>query len=113
MRIKRTEPPRRFRVGLKEQIEILDCAKITLAPHEQVTFVMPSGKEHDFGARSWGYYATPSINDRLKKQGFKTALVKNALGKYFVFIVDVEKMDEFQQYLVEEKHELAEWLDER
>ena len=34
-----------------------------------------------------GYYATPSINFRLRKNGFKTALIKQN-EKLFVVIVD-------------------------
>ncbi len=73
----------------------------------------PSGKEYDFAAKSWGYYATPSVNGRLVDQGFKTALVKNRIGKYYVLIVDIEHLSKFNDYLATEESDLVEWLDER
>ncbi len=113
MRIETTNPRRVFRVGLRRQIDISDCGRLYLERDEQVTFVTPAGKEHDFVAKSWGFYATPSINGRLADQGFKTALVKNSFGKYYIMVVDLDKMAEFNAYLEIERHEIAEWLDER
>ena len=113
MRFERTDPVRVFNVGLEGQIDISDCGRVYLEQDEQVTFVTPSGKEHDFVAKSWGFYATPSINGRLVDQGFKTALVKNSFGKYYIMVVDPDKMTDFNAYLETERHEIAEWLDER
>lgn len=113
MRFERTDPVRVFQVGLDQQISISDCGRVYLEPDEQVTFVTPAGKEHDFVAKSWGFYATPSINGRLADQGFKTALVKNSFGKYYIMVVDPDKMADFNAYLKIERHEIAEWLDER
>ncbi|MBM3836654.1 MAG: hypothetical protein FJ398_01620 [Verrucomicrobia bacterium] len=110
MKIDRKEPPRRYQVG---RVQISDCATIRLEPDEQVTFVTSSGKEHDFTAKSWGFYATPSVNARLVKQGFKTALVNNPQDKMFVVIVDPERMDEFEAYLRQEQGQVIEWLDQR
>ena len=113
MRFERTDPMRVFQVGLDQQISISDCGRVSLEPDEQVTFVTPAGKEHDFVAKNWGFYATPSINGRLADQGFKTALVKNSFGKYYIMVVDPEQMVDFNAYLKIERHEIAEWLDER
>ncbi len=113
MRFERTDPVRVFQVGLDQQISISDCGRIYLEPDEQVTFVTQAGKEHDFVAKNWGFYATPSINGRLADQGFKTALVKNSFGKYYIMVVDPDKMADFKAYLKIERHEIAEWLDER
>lgn len=113
MRIETTTPPRVFQVGLRKQIDISDCGRVYLEPDEQVTFVTPAGKEHDFVAKSWGFYATPSINGRLADQGFKTALVKNSFGKYYIMVVDADQMDDFNTYLEIERHDIAEWLDDR
>ncbi len=113
MRIETTNPRRVFQVGLRRQIDISDCGRVYLEQDEQVTFVTPSGKEHDFVAKSWGFYATPSINGRLADQGFKTALVKNSFGKYYIMVVDPDKMADFNAYLEFERHEVVEWLDER
>ena len=84
-----------------------------MAPDEQVTFVTSSKKEHDFCAKPWGFYATPSINGRLVGQGFKTALVKNSFGKYYIMVVDLDRMDAFEAYLEEEEQQVQQWLDER
>jgi len=113
MRFKEKKPPRVFEVGATAQIEIKDCGDISLEAGEQVTFVTASGKEHDFAAKSWGFYATPSVNGRLKDQGFKTALVKNAFDKFYIMVVDVNEMNAFEDYLSEESNEVVEWLDER
>ena len=42
-----------------------------LRNNEQLTF--RNGKsEYDVAKKNWGYYATPSINNRLKKFKFRT-----------------------------------------
>lgn len=107
------EPPRQFRVGLDQSIEVSDCGRVHLEADEQVTFVTPTGREHDFVAKSWGFYATPSINGRLAQQGFKTALVRNSQGRYYVLVVEEDRIEDFHEYLRIERQELCEWLDER
>jgi hypothetical protein len=103
-----------FRVGINQQIEMVDCGRVCLEANQQVTFITSSGKEHDFAAKGWGFYATPSINGRLRDQGFRTALVRSALsGRYFVLVIEQELMAEFHAYLEAEKLVVAEWLDER
>ena len=113
MKMNPKNPPRKFRVGEHKQIEISDCASIELSADEQVTFVTPSGKEYDVARKSWGFYATPSVNGRLVKQGFKTALVKNAFGQCYVMLVEPEKMEDFKKYIQQENSQVVEWLDER
>lgn len=113
MKFSLKNPPRVFRVGAEGHIEISDCGDIELEANEQVTFLTPSGKAHDFAAKSWGFYGTPSVNGRLKDQGFKTALVRNAFGKIYIMVVDENEMQAFTSYLAEEKNDLLEWLDER
>ena len=94
-------------------IEIADCGAIHLDADEQVTFITPSEREHDFVAKSWGFYATPSVNGRLKRQGFKTALVRNPAGAYYIMVVEAERVAEFLDYCNGEGQEVQEWLDER
>ena len=113
MKFIENQPPRKFKVGGGQNIEILDCGKILLESNEMVTFVTSRKKEFDFTAKDWGFYATPSINGRLLNQGFKTALVKNQFNKYFIMVVNKEMTDRFFKYLVEEKSELIEWIDEK
>lgn len=107
------QPPRSFRVGLAGQIEMHDCGRVRLQADEQVTFVTPAGREYDLAAKSWGFYATPSVNGRLKDQGFRTALVRNLLGRYYVMVVDAQRIEEFHAYLREDRQQIVEWLDER
>jgi hypothetical protein len=113
LKINEKKPVRKYRVGLEKQIEISDCGSVGLESNEQVTFVTQDGKEYDVAAKSWGFYATPSVNGRLKAQGFKTALVRNSQGKIYVMLVDPTKMKDFEAYLAEEKQIVEEWLDER
>jgi hypothetical protein len=112
LKITPLEPPRRFVVGVGS-ITISHCADVELASDEQVTFVTPTGKEHDFVAKSWGFYATPSVNGRLLDQGFKTALSRNAAGRYYVNVVDMDAIGDFLAYVAAEQSEIVEWLDER
>lgn len=113
MKIERKEPARKYFVGAEPQVEISDCGNVHLEADEQLTFVTPSGKEFDFCAKSWGFYASPSINGRLASQGFKTALVENALGRVFLMAVEPEKMEDFLAYIKKESNRVLEWLDER
>ena len=112
MKIIKKEPPRVYRVGEGMKIAISDCGCIYLDPDEQITFVTVSGKKHDFTAKSWGFYATPSVNQRLVDQGFKTALVKNQSGRYYIMVVDTDYLSDFKAYLETEKNEVVKWLDE-
>jgi hypothetical protein len=102
---------RKFKVN--ERVEISDFGKIKLDHNEMVSFVTESGKEYDFTAKNWGFYASPSINERLVKEGFKTALVKNTMGKYYIMVVENDKLKEFNEYLKIEENFLVEWLDEK
>ena len=113
MKFFENSPPRKFKVGLDESIELKDYGKIFLEDSEQVTFVMENGKEHDFTAKSWGFYVTPSVNGRLKKFGLKTALIKNSFEKYYVVVVDPQKMEKFEDYLKNENQTVVQWLDEK
>lgn len=106
-------PPRKFNVGIQNQVEISDCGKVELEANEQITFVTSSGREHDVAAKTWGFYATSSVNGRLVDQGFKTAFVRNSIGRYYVMLVDRKRISEFEEYLRSEKQVLDEWLDER
>lgn len=113
MKFTENNPPRKFTVGKYVPIELSDCGKIELAPDELVTFTTESGAEYDVGRKSWGFYATPSVNGRLASFGFKTALVRNAANQYFIMLVEQEKMTEFQEYVQQEHSDIVEWLDER
>ena len=60
---------RKFTVGLSK-IKLKDCGSIYLKKNNQVTFRYKKS-EYDVCKKDWGYYATPSINGRLKKFNFR------------------------------------------
>ena len=73
MRVELRDPARPFRAG---SLELRDCAAIDLDPLEQVTLVTPSGGEYDVARMPWGFYATPSLNSRLRSFGLRAALAR-------------------------------------
>ena len=111
MKFKEIIPSRTFEVGRDKSIEIADCAQIELAPNEQITLKTESGSEYDITRKSWGYYATPSVNGRLKCFGLKTALVKSPAAKFYILLVESGKEEEFQKYLKMEELKIICWLD--
>lgn len=113
MKMDFSEHPRLFRVGINKQTEIHDFGKLFLESNEMITFVNESKKKYDFVSKDWGYYATPSINGRLKNEGFRTALVKNDQGRFYIMVVDTLRLESFYSYLEEDNQKIIEWLDER
>jgi len=103
------EEPRVF--GVKGH-ELKDIGKIFLNNNELVSFKTKSGKEYDFVAKDWGFYASPSVNSRLIKEGFKTALVVNENEQVYVMVVESDKMDIFHKYLADNQNsKIICWLD--
>ena len=113
MKIKTKSPPREYYVGTNKNITIKDCGTISLLDDEQITFLTSTKAEYDICKKSWGFYATPSLNSRLLKFNFKTALVKNSKEQVYIMIVEKNKLSEFFEYLKNDKNELVEWLDEK
>lgn len=111
MKLVLIDPPRKFKVGKEGKITLSDCAHIVLSPDEQVTFKTESGKEFDVARKSWGYYATPSLNARLASFGLKSALVKSPENKYYIFMLESGKEKEFDDYIQDEGHKIIHWLD--
>jgi len=105
--------PRKFKVGLNKDIVIEDCGNLNLDFNQQITFLTNDNKEYDVCRKSWGFYATPSVNSRLLKFDFKTAIVKNSQGNIYVMIVEKNKIEDFYEYLDKDKNEVIEWLDEK
>ncbi|MFQ5651438.1 MAG: hypothetical protein ACE5IY_16000 [bacterium] len=103
------DTPRVFTV---KGFDIYDRGKIHLEPQEMVTFRTASGRECDFTATSWGFYLAPSLNSRLRKQGFKTALVTNEHNQLFVNAVEEDKIEAFESYLQANQNKIICWLDE-
>ena len=111
MKFKKNKVPRPIVVGIKKKLIIKDMGTVYLAPNEQLTFITESKKKYDFARKNWGFYATPSINSRLKKEGFKTALVKNPLNRIFVMVVEREKISKFRKYCKDHNQKILFWLD--
>lgn len=110
MKIKFSKNPRIFEV---KGHKVKDYGKIYLNDGEMVSFVTKSGKECDFAAKDWGFYLGPSVNSRLKKEGFKVALVLNELGQLYVHAVDKDKVKNFKSYLkANQNNKVICWLDE-
>jgi 2-polyprenyl-3-methyl-5-hydroxy-6-metoxy-1,4-benzoquinol methylase len=104
-------PPREFETGRGEPIRIKDCGRMELAPNEQITFITESGTEYDVARKSWGYYATPSLNGRLLNFNLRAALVRSHIGKYYLFLVEKGHEAELARYVKLEQNELIRWLD--
>ncbi len=111
MKFKKNKVPRPFVVGIKKKLIIKEMGTVYLTPNEQLTFITGSKKKYDFTRKNWGFYATPSINSRLKKEGFKTALTKNPINRIFVMIIEKENMLKFKKYCKDHKLKILFWLD--
>ena len=101
MKLKINKKSRKFKVGIKKTI-LKDLGKVYLNNNEQLTFINKKS-EFDFVKKNWGYYATPSINKRLKNFNFRTFLTQNFLKNIFIMTVHKEKIKEIKKYLKEDK----------
>ena len=91
---------------------LLDCGSIELESNEQVTFTTSNGREYDVTRKSWGFYATPSLNGRLEQFGLRGVLVKNLrTRRFFVLLVEKEYERAFKEYCQAENLKLVAWLD--
>jgi len=107
------DPPRKFEVsGAGVRLHLSDCGRVALSADEQVTFTTEAGGEFDVTRKSWGFYATPSTNGRLKTFGLRAALVRNTAGRLFVVLVEQGKENEFFAYVEADKQTLLTWLDD-
>ena len=95
--------PREFEVGNNKKFQMKDCGEILLDTNEQVTFKNNENMEYDVAKKDWGYYATPSINWRLKNFGFKTLLIKNLkTNRFFIFLLEKGKSKLLNEYIKNE-----------
>ena len=111
MKLRVNDPPRTFQIGRGEPITIADVAHIELEPNEQVTFEAAGGIEYDVARKAWGFYATPSLNGRLLDHKLRAVLARSPANKYFVFLVERGREDDFQRYLDSEGNVIVRWLD--
>ena len=104
------DKPRVFSVN---GIDCKDFGKLHLDEDEMVSLLADNGKECDITAKDWGYYLGPSLNGRLRNQGYKTALVINEFNKLFVMVVDRDKIEAFKKYVkTNQDNRIVCWLDE-
>lgn len=109
MRLDIKDKPREFDAGTAK---IKDCGKLHLGKNEMISLVTKSGREYDITAKGWGFYVSPSINVRLKKEGFRVALVLNGEGRLFINAVERDKVRPFKKYLASQKSRILCWLGE-
>lgn len=104
-------PARKFDVGIRD-VTLSHVADVILSPNEQVTFLTEEGKEWDVVRKNWGYYATPSLGGRLKKNGLRAGLTRSTQsGALFIVLVDESLKPEWAEYCANEGQELVAWLD--
>ena len=101
MKLKIKNKPRKFKVGIKK-VTLKHFGEIYLKSNNQVTFINKKS-EFDIVKKNWGYYATPSVNKRLKRFGFRTFLTQNRYKSIYVMLVHKEKVKEFRKHLKDDK----------
>jgi hypothetical protein len=112
VKLESNNPAREYNVGTNNDIVIKDCGQLHLAANEQVTFMTDGGGQYDVARKDWGFYATPSINGRLEKFGFRTALTRNSLGQFYVLLVENGAEDSFNAYLTQEEMSVVRWIND-
>ena len=83
----------------------LDC-------NEQISLANETGSSYEVISKEWGFYATPSINGRMKSYGFKTALVINSKGQRYIMAVIEDRLTDFNEYLSATNQKVEKWLDQ-
>ena len=109
MKVFKKKKPRIFFVNKKNNILLKDFDKIFLNNNENLTISSKGKKEFEICKKDWGFYATPSLNFRLKKKGLKAVLVRQNKKK-FILLVDVKKKKEFNHYIKIENYKILRWL---
>ncbi len=102
MKIYKRNKKREFIANKKTKLKLKDVGRIVLKEKEHLT-IQINNKKNEVCAFNWGMYATSSINNRLKKEGFKTFIVKNIYKKIFIMLVDKKKLKNFKRYIKSEK----------
>ena len=105
--------PRVFTVGNNNQFAIKDYGSIHLNPDEQISFLDNENCEYDVTKKDWGFYATPSINGRLVKFNYKSALVINRKKMVYLMLCKIGKENEFKNYLATEGQQIICWLNDQ
>ena len=86
---------------------------IILKNNQLVSFIEKKKKnEYDIVKKNWGYYVSSSINNRLKSNNFKIALIKNEQNKFFLCAVDSYKLDVFKKYIKKDNQKIVKWFNQ-
>ena len=108
MKIKKQR--RKFKTGTNKNIvNITHVADIKLNNDELINFKFGKSN-YDFVKKNWGFYATASIDKRLKNEGFKTAIVKNIFLNKHIMVVHKSKIGKFKKYCKDHKQIIVKWL---
>ena len=108
MKIKKIN--REFIVGERNnKLKIKHVANVNLNNNEQITFLFKKS-EYDFVKKNWGFYATPSINRRLVKEGFLSALVTNKKKMVYLMVIHKSKIIAFKKYCKDHNQKIVKWL---
>lgn len=102
MKIYKKYKKREFVANKQTKIKLKDVGKIILKKKEHLTIEV-NRKKNEICALDWGMYVTSSINNRLKKEGLRTFIVKNIYKKIFIMLVDKKKLKNFRSYIKSEK----------
>lgn len=112
MHLDRLAAPRVFPVG-RRALTISHVLNVFLEANEMVTFIDSEGREYDVVAKEWGFYATPSVDRRLRDFGLRAAFVRNqGDGRGFVVLVALTMLEEWEAYMNSEGQVLVTWLDQ-
>ena len=104
---------KKFNTKSKLNTQITLIKKIYLKENQQITFIekfKKKIKEYDVVKKSWGYYATPSINKRLKRFKYECAIIKNNQNKFFLCLINKDMKKKFNLYLKEDGQKIVCWL---
>lgn len=82
-----------------------------LQPDEIITLKTSSGGEFDVTRKEWGFYATPSLNGRLKRFDLRACLAENEEKLRYILLVERGQENKFFEYLVGQGMKLLYWLD--
>lgn len=110
MKIYKKKNTKKFFGSKFSKNKIKDCGNIFLKTNEQISFITRDKMKYDFTKTEWGFYATPSINKRLKDNKLTAYIVKNTYNlKIFVLVVENKKKKLFKNYLKREKLKVIPW----
>ena len=102
---------RKFKPSPHSKIILKDCGKIFLNNDELVSFCSKNNNNsnYEITKKNWGFYATPSINKRLKNNNFETFIVVNKFKDFFIMIVYKNKKKLFLDNLKKNQLKKVPW----